>query len=379
MVNIVGRQVTDSQSNLWPSNKGSGLDVGSEFSTTKDSLEIDRAAHLDTRWKLSNTMINEYVGPIFTEYPQAVLNDLRTKVNLSSALTLDGMGATAISKVLPTNPAVDAVTFAAELASDGIPKAIGQSLLKDRKKPLRGLASENLNYQFGIAPVVSDVMSLVDTVSKSDKILKQYERDSGRNIRRTYRFPTFHENTTASSILGVRPWAAGSTTYLINSGQKTVIQTVKRDVWFSGCFTYYLNLGSSQADRLEYAAQQAKRLYGVRLTPDVLWNLAPWSWAADWVTNTGDVLKNLSAFSMDGLVMRYGYIMEHYTIMRSQRITGLYAPYGGLSSSSVGETYRFERKIRRRATPFGFGLDPGSFTTRQWSILASLGITRAMR
>jgi hypothetical protein len=303
------------------------------------------------------------------------------KLNKTTALTLDGMGATAISRVLPTNPAVDAMTFAAEIASDGIPKAVGHTLLRDRKLSAKGAAEENLNYQFGIAPTVNDTMGLVDTISKSDKILRDYERNSGRNIRRQYRFPTIHADSESRIWFPWQPGAPISTQPMLGLRQGTEHTTITRDVWFSGCFTYYLNLGKSRSDRLEYAAQQAKRLYGVRLTPDVLWNLAPWSWAADWVTNIGDVLQNLSAFSTDGLVMRYGYVMEHYTMTRS--LTGTVylkdSGRGSISSPRVAEEYRIERKTRRKATPFGFGLDPGTFTPRQWSILASLGMTRAVR
>jgi hypothetical protein len=290
------------------------------------------------------------------------------------------MGATAIAKVSPTNPAVDMMTFGAEIAREGIPKAIGHTLLRDRRPSAKGASDEWLNYQFGIAPVVSDTMALVDTVSKSEKIMRQYERDSGRNIRRRYNFPTLYDNSADVPVLSNHSNYSYNNN-LVSSGNLTAVKISVRNVWFSGCFTYYLNLGKSESDRLEYAAQQARRLYGVRLSPDVLWNLAPWSWAADWVTNIGDVLQNLSNFSTDGLVMRYGYIMEHHVLELHTSRTGIRprvsSVTGSISSSTAAEIYRVERKIRKRATPFGFGLDPGTFTSRQWSILAALGISRS--
>lgn len=383
-----GTETTVSQSNPWPYSKASGQDIGSEFTNTKSFFRVDTPSYLvGERRGYLNRIANQYDGPIFSRDPDSTLRSLISDTKWTSHLTLDGMGATAISRTIPTNPATDAMVFAAELASDGIPKAIGQSLWASRRKPLKGLAEENLNYQFGLAPTINDTMGLVDTVSNSEKILTQFARDSGRNIRRQYRFPTIHESTSTTSLFGKQPGGADQLTYFATNGQLTEVSTTSRDVWFSGCFTYYLNLGKSQSDRLERAAQQAKRLYGVRLTPDVLWNLAPWSWAADWATNIGDVLHNLSAFSTDGLVMRYGYIMEHSVHSLSSSLTGVYpqrygtsgTTYSTISSPSMSETYRYERKIRRRATPFGFGLDPGTFTPRQWSILASLGITRGMR
>jgi len=122
-------------------------------------------------------------------------------------------------------------------------------------------------------------------------------------------------------------------------------------------------------------AETAKKLLGFDITPEVLWELVPWSWAVDWFTNVGDLIKNVSAFSTDGLVMRYGYIMEH-SIARDTYIH--IGPTGFRSQSVFCEPYTFvcETKLRRRATPFGFGLNLEALTGRQKSIIAALGLTR---
>ena len=43
---------------------------------------------------------------------------------------------------------------------------------------------------------------------------------------------------------------------------------------------------------------------------------------------------------------------------------------------SAGWYAQVERKQRSVGSPFGFGLSPGDFSARQWSILAALGLTR---
>lgn len=120
---------------------------------------------------------------------------------------------------------------------------------------------------------------------------------------------------------------------------------------------------------------EANKLLGTRLTPEVLWNLAPWSWAADWITNTGDVLHNISMFAQDGLVLRYGYVMEETIIERTWTLHGV-----GFKSSpgpyNFSSTLREIHKVRRKATPFGFGVSEEAFTPRQYSILAALGMSR---
>lgn len=119
-------------------------------------------------------------------------------------------------------------------------------------------------------------------------------------------------------------------------------------------------------------------MFGLRLDPELLWNLAPWSWALDWVGNYGDVIGNISAFTQDGLVMNYGYMMEHITVDTSYVLVGL-ALKGNASDVNPIQVISQEVKSRRRATPYGFGKNPDSFSNRQWSIIAALGISKVPR
>jgi len=98
---------------------------------------------------------------------------------------------------------------------------------------------------------------------------------------------------------------------------------------------------------------------------------------ADWKLNIGQVLSNMSAFQNDNLVLRYGYIMQTITVDVTHRTTGLQTRPGTWNPSAVVTTFRSERKIRQRATPYGFGLDPKNFSESQWAILGALGMTMA--
>jgi hypothetical protein len=127
-------------------------------------------------------------------------------------------------------------------------------------------------------------------------------------------------------------------------------------------------------------AQEADKLLGIRITPEVLWDLEPWSWLVDWFSNVGDVFTNITRFSHDGLVMKYGYVMARFDM------TDEHTSYGtlwkdatmstGMSTIVRGNTV----KMRQHATPFGFGLSPSTdFTARQWAIIGALGLTRGDR
>jgi len=238
-----------------------------------------------------------------------------------------------------------------------------------------------LNVEFGWKPIVSDIQKFAKATQESEKILEQLHRDSGKNIRRKYRFP--RETTTVENKFENRycwvPTDGALSTYLYDgAGTLTVNTKTEVDTWFSGCFTYHLDLGNTLRDRISRVAAESRKLYGVELTPETVWNLAPWSWAVDWEGNIGDVLHNVSRFSQDGLVMRYGYIMQEITLTRTYTLSR-----GGIktakSNSDLSMSVKVTSKSRKRATPFGFGFDLTALTGRQTAILGALGISRGPR
>jgi len=105
----------------------------------------------------------------------------------------------------------------------------------------------------------------------------------------------------------------------------------------------------------------------------------PWSWLLDWVANIGDVLRNFTMFGPDGLVMHYGYMMS--TQKRWTEVTIDQAVLAnGEPIAPCWQRFGTELKLRRKASPYGFGIDPAiAFSTRQWAILAALGMTRSPR
>lgn len=113
-------------------------------------------------------------------------------------------------------------------------------------------------------------------------------------------------------------------------------------------------------------------LYGVAPTPDVLWNLAPWSWAVDWFANIGDVIENASNALLYSQVLRYGYVMETTTVTDTYTLESPNFKGGSRFITSL-ETIT---KKRVKASPYGFGLTWDGFNTYQLSILAALGISR---
>jgi len=319
------------------------------------------------------------------------------------AVNANYYGPRAIGAVAPTNPTADLAVTLAELKREGFPlvgSALFNHLQRGRSTPKRGktpldgglyedsfkgadaVAKENLAFQFGFQPIADEVRNLAKVAAGYREILAQYQRDSGRIVRRSFEFPLERSTTWEAPSYGAI--AAASPTSAINSlayvggtrgGTTLRSTTTTRRTWFSGAFTYFLQDRGSIFDDAERISQQANILLGYRLTPEVLWNLAPWSWLSDWNVNIGQNIANASALASDGLVMQYGYLMSETTVEYTHVTSGPVLTNGQRGPWTT--IYRTTRKERVKASPFGFSTVPGSFTARQWSILGSLGLTKS--
>lgn len=381
-----GSQVTESQNNPgWRKNLGKG-DVGGSFKTVKRHLEADPVVIPDVYYG-DYPYHYRYNGPV---YPWVGItgHPLEDPVHfpdsgISSGSSLDELGTKAIARCEPTRSVAELSTATGEFLKEGIPRIPLIKGLEKRARTVINAGDEYLNYAFGWVPLVNDVVDTAKFIQKHDKLISQFERDSGRPVRRQFRFPIekpeveiegVYENATLA--LPTFPW----TQYHFGpKGVLTVTKTTSREVWFSGSFTYYLPSSLPGRSGIGDSANSARQLLGAKLNPEVLWNLTPWSWAIDWFSNTGDYFSNLSAFAENGLVMNYGYVMEKSIVTRTFRHSGpsgLRRAGGGAFPTSVSVSYITESKQRREATPYGFGISLESLTGFQQSILVALGLSK---
>lgn len=397
-----GTQITASESHPgWRTQKGSLSDLGGPFSTT--SFEI-RSVPTPYSWASAPTPWSDVPGipPIrgWKKFrvdghilPLSPLDSalLQPVSGASSNALLTSLGTKAIANVDPTKSIANLSTALIELYREGLPKIIGHTLWKSRTRQLRDLdpegkksAGEYLNTEFGWKPLLAEISDLYKSVSEADKILAQYERDSGRVVRRRFEFPSVETATSGVVRSGVAPYIGAmasaipaSYSSLPRTGKVILVQKFTRKQWFSGAFTYHLPADYKSRRAMAGYAAKAEKLFGVSITPEVLWNVAPWSWAADWIFNFGDVIHNVSSWATDGLVLRYGYMMEHVRSESTYIYEGpAYWPEAPLPAPLILVS---ETKQRVQATPFGFGLTWQGFSPRQLSIIAALGITKSKR
>jgi hypothetical protein len=278
----------------------------------------------------------------------------------------DGFGTTAIARTVPTRPVFDAAQAIGE-AREGLPKTPLNGVLKSRTAELhRSAGNEYLNVVFGWLPLMDDLRKFCYGVKHHKKILERFHRLSEVKIKTSYD----GESEQVQDQKTERFASSGLEAFV----DASAAQMLTKRTWFEGAYRYYAPLPSADASKLRVFEQEANKVLGTRLTPKTVWELTPWSWAADWFGTTGDVMSNLSTLGHDGLVLQYGYVMHEQILATS-------VDYKTVGAPELSGSYTNKLIMRQRfeATPYGFGFDLKSLTTRQVSILAALGLSKGGR
>lgn len=286
---------------------------------------------------------------------------------LSAGLT--AAGATAMSRVLPTNPSFGLSRSLGELRNDGLPTIISLDTLKDKAGYLRNSGGEYLNVEFGWLPLVSDLLGFARAVKSSNRVLANFRKGSDRHIRRRYSYP---QQTATQTALGSAAVSCNPTGQVWSGAS---VSTTSYEVEFSGSFKYHVPMGDDLSSQMLRWESEANKLLGSRLTPKLVWDLTPWTWATGWFSNMGSVINNVSSLGSDGLVVEYGYITDRLINVGDM---SAWVDWNGkhFSCSSRCTT----KDVRRyRATPFGFGFDMTALSPTQDAVLVALGLSHGLR
>jgi len=258
-----------------------------------------------------------YTGPVIGKAPSTTeleslgFKNLKEEFGSKNESSLKIDGTNAISYCAPTNPASDLGTGLAETLREGIPSLPGIQAWKRKTEILKGLGSEYLNYQFGWAPLASEVKEVSSAARHHRDIMKQYHRGEGSDTHRTFEFPLQREVKSLPSETYTNPSVPGVAFVSDPTSQRQCFLVRETKKWFEGCFTYALPSSSDNWRRALGFGSDADQLFGIALSPEILWELTPWSWAVDWFSNAGEVVNNVTQFGLAGLVLRYGYIMDN--------------------------------------------------------------------
>lgn len=290
---------------------------------------------------------------------------------LRSDASYNADGAKAIAATEPTAAVFNgsqAIGEAVYSVDNGIPSVPQIEFWKNETERFKRMrvsvgSDDYVNYQFGWLPLASDISDFGYSVSNVCDIVDNYRHHANVGIKRSLELR--HDITTQAETRNdfVRTYGLHN----VGSTETNYFSTLDERVWFVGKYTYYMPVDGSMYSRLKRYKAYARKLFGVELTPETVWNVSPWSWAADYKADVGSIIHNWSAIGHNGLVLQYGYIMHSQESVWN-------------ASSRYGNTNKRIARYRRvAADPYGFGVSPGSLSTQQTAILASLGLSRKAR
>jgi len=392
---LQGTQETESENHKTFFDESHEGDVGGNFTMSKQWADSPKQRNVTIQWPWEDG--DFYYGSSGRESRYTYSGPLLIPWNhswtfppyaSSSDIELNYWGTKAIALTAPTNPVANASVALLETLKDGLPHKIGSSLWEKRTLHAKDAGDEYLNLEFGWKPLVNDLTDFASGIMRFDKLYSQLMRDNGKGVRRRMSFSPEVSNADTTMIEQTFTGGPGfvALQFCYNNGQLVpghygrVIRsretTVRR--WFSGSFTYHLP-SNFVTPKYGGVLTKARSVLGLDLTPETVWSIAPWSWATDWFSSAGDIIHNADAMSQYGLVLKYGYIMEHsivrdtYTFIGDIGLRSGITYYGGPPSIVLTS----ERKLRRRATPFGFGVNLSSLNNTQKAIIAALGLSRS--
>jgi hypothetical protein len=190
---------------------------------------------------------------------------------------------------------------------------------------------------------------------------------------------SFDRNAVAAPFVGflgaTREGSAGNPPVSLNCIFQEGLVYSRQQVSIN--YTARYTKGVRSNSLLNGRVDQAITFLGLDLTPEVLWQITPWSWLLDWFANLGDVISNISNLSLKDIILDYAYLTNR---IETERGILAWKPslYGNLklSRNVVSHKVTTVEKTRNQASPYGFSVGFDGLSPYQISILVALGLAR---
>jgi hypothetical protein len=259
------------------------------------------------------------------------------------------LAADLLARTNPSRPVVDLPIAIYEL------KDMPGLLRDEGNKIFRGLAAGHLANQFAIAPLISDLTSLMNFSDEVAKRQRELERLVSGGLRRK------RDLWAGSST-------AGPLSIIAQSGDNVTVtlrvdKATQRKVWGYVVWTP----DNPKLMKGDMRAIARKAVLGLTVDFSTAWNAIPWSWLVDWCSNVGDIL--IAKRNIVGASHGPVQLMTQTTttaVARQDPITGFVTP-GGWKEVS---------KQRRTVAYVPVDVQLPILNLRQLSILGSIGVTR---
>lgn len=262
------------------------------------------------------------------------------------------------TKVLAsTNPSkahVDLPTYVAEL------KDIPQ-LLQREGRLIRRLATTNLKYQFGIAPLVKDIVGMLDFSDQVQKRTQELAKMYTSGIRR--------KRNVSSGHLSQGPWVLTENSEYV--GMVTQNFSVKQ--W---AYVKWYPTTKGVPTLSEMRAQARRAVMGLTVDLSTLWELMPWSWFIDYFGNVGEYLQA----TRNIVGHRHGPVqVMTYRKLETSKTAADYLVNNRRRFRCSAASSSVEWKSRRKVSNATLSASLPFLSGKQLSILGSIGVTRRSR
>jgi hypothetical protein len=223
--------------------------------------------------------------------------------------------------------------------------------LRRRFRHSRNVGNTNLFYQFGIAPLVGDLVKLRNFHDQVQQRINQMERLASSNgLRRTMNIGAWEAHASYSRVM------QSNQHFWTDTVEQVTRQTIRAHCrWLpEGSFA-----GLTLADRQRLAMNA---VLGLTIDSSTLWEALPWSWLIDWASNIGQFMtatRNIIPATLSGV-----------HIMRETRST--FRTNGGINSPIRVDLHTKTRNPSWIAPVAHFPF----LSAGQMGILASLAVTR---
>lgn len=220
-----------------------------------------------------------------------------------------------------------------------------------------------LAFQFGWAPLVSDLLKMFDFVDSIEQ-RKEYllNLEKGHRVKRTLTSGPVLETTLSDATLS----APGT-------GANVLRMSVKHRSTLRVWFTANAKLKDPLPEGSAFNTMSRDLVMGMSLQPERLWDFVPWTWLIDYFVNVGDYLEAWGTLSRLH-VTRMNLMVERRSTHYYARLTS--AP-GVSVSSGLMETSSKQRFVYANPTP-NIQFTP-FLTGGQVAILGALASTRTKR
>lgn len=296
--------------------------------------------HLDHPRLYGSSMNADELGP-GTELVGVVRGWRVGPVNLNLFPTLSSVNwlyyeTRALAVLNPNRPVVDVPLFIFELREfPSMVRELGEFLRKGWRDPRhlspKDAAKQHLAYGFGWAPLVSDILKLLDIaeqVERRKQLLLKAERLGG--VRRKVKLgsTTFDAGTLLASS-----WIAAC-----HAAEANWQFDGKEEGWA----TARLRL-LTQLSGVSLESEAFRSVLGFNLPMYTIWNMLPWTWLLDYFSNLGDFMSSTGG--------HLAYKLDNINLMVHQNIQGKIA-WSSIRPALklAGGSYRCEYKGRRVVT-----------------------------